>query len=277
MKTLHHSALLLGIVFAAALLMQGCKKETDSATDPTLHKPDRVVVTASKDTVLTDGRDSSLLSFQLYRAGQPFQQAFSIIAMTELGFFKQGTGRVRRTEFTTDASGKTSVFFYGDFDPGFDRTLIWGDGFGVDTVRTVFVIGPAHLVTLYFRDPLGSTWGSTDTLKAGSFRGKADSTFVRVSVRDKNNLPLPSVRVDLEVLVNGVRALASRYGYFKTAAKPDSVATGLVYTDAQGEAFDTFYSDDYPNFGKKVIEIAAQVEVGTFGRIAVSKFLVIAQ
>ncbi len=267
--------LLTGFILAVLIALSGCKKESDVATDPTQHKPDRVVVTVTKDTLFTDGRDSSFWTFQLYKNGSAFQEPFSVTAMTDLGFFKEAGLRVRRATFPTDATGKAMVYFYGDFNPGFDQTLVWGDGFGVDTITTVLIIGNANSVTLYFRDPSSTEWVTTDTLRAGAFRGKADSTFVRVTVKDKDGNPLPSVRVDLEVLVGGLRPAQSKYGYFKSTLKPDSVATGLVYTDASGEALDTFYSDDLPTFGKKILQIIAQVENGTFGRIAISRFIVI--
>jgi hypothetical protein len=275
MKTPRHIAPILAIVVAGACLFQSCEKQGEAGTDPLSQKPDRVVVTTTLDTLLTDGRDSSLWSFQLYQAGSPFQKSDVIMAMTDLGYFRQGTARVHRAVFTTDASGRFSVYFYGDRAAGFAETLLWGDGYGVDTVRSVLLFGEANALVLEFRDASQTQWGTTDTLRCGLLRGKPDSTFVRVTVLDSRLNPLPAFRVDLDVLVNGKRPARSLYGYFSSTVKPDSIPTGSAITDALGQASDTFYSDLFPGTGQAMVQIVAQVDAGTFGRIVNSRFLLI--
>ncbi len=275
MKITHAGLPILGGLLTTVLMFQACEKQGDSGTDPTVNKPDQVVVTANKDTVLTYGRDSSLWSFQLYRNGLPFARECAITALTRLGYFVQGNTQLKRITLMSDGSGHASTYFYGDDVGGFALTQIWGDGFGVDTVHTVIVVGAANSLALYIRDPASSTWGTTDTLRSGTFRGKADSTFVKVIVRDRGGNPLPGIRIDLEVFVNGARVPLSKNGYFKSTINPDSVSTGFVYSDAQGEGTDVFYSDDFPNLVPTSVELAAHVEDGTFGRISVSRFIII--
>ncbi len=274
MTTLRHLTPFMAAAVAGLCLLHGCKKASDSGTDPLSRKPDLVVVTTSKDTVLTGGRDSSLWTFQLYQGSSPFAEPYAVQVWSDLGYFMQGTTKTRRTSFVTNASGSVSAYFYGE-SPGLETTLIWGDGYGIDTVRSVVIYAEANSLSLEFRDPAQGIWKTTDTLKAGLYRGKADSTDVRVTILDRNQAPVPGLRVILDVMVNGARPLRSRYGYFKSTVKPDSVSTGSAVADAQGVATDLFYTDLFPTSGDALVQIVAQVDEGSFGRIAASHFLLI--
>ena len=258
----------------ALLLGPGCEKEED-AVSPIPVRPDSVLVIPSKDTVLTAGRDSSLWNVQLYRQGDPFTTPYAATFSTDMGWFNLGGVKVQRVTLATDAEGRGSVVFYGGNDPGFATTLVWGDGFGIDTVRTVLVYGTANTLRVEFRDVTEGTWKATDTLISGASRAKADSNQIRVTVLDINGAPAPGIRVDLAVLRNGVRALRSFYGYFKGTIKPDSIATSAVVTDVNGQAFEVYYTDDFPNSGAAEVQIQARVDSALFGRAVSTKSVIV--
>ena len=257
------------------LLCLACEKEEEEVLEPTASRADSVLVTADKDTILTAGRDSALWSVQLYKNRAPFTTPSAVVLFTDLGYFKSNGAKVQRASFATDGAGRASVYFYGGNAPGFATTLAWGEGFGIDTTRTVLVYGAANTLRMQFRDFAGMTWKETDTLISGSLRGRADSNQVRVTVLDPHAAPVPGMRVDLAVLRNGAKALRSICGYFKGTVKPDSIATSTVYTDANGEAFETYYTDDSPNSGTIDVQIAARVDSALFGRATIMKYLLL--
>jgi hypothetical protein len=259
----------------AFLCGPGCEKEDGDATGPIVSRPDSVLIVASADTVLTAGRDMAIWNVQLYRNGSPFGTPWAVTMLTDLGYFDLGGVKVEQATFATGADGKTTVQFYGGHSPGFATTLVWGDGFGIDTVRTVLVYGSANTLRVEFRDFAADVWKSTDTLISGAYRGKADSNQVRVTVLDIYGAPVPAVRVDLAVLRNGVKALRSTCGYFQGTRKPDSIATSAVFTDAGGQAFEVYYSDDSPNSGMIDVQIYARVDSAFFGRVSTMKYLVL--
>lgn len=255
------------VAVLALLLAPACEKEED-LVGPILSRPDSVRVSASKDTVLTAGRDSSVWDIQLYRGGSPFKSPWATTLLTDLGWFNLGGVKVQRATLATDAEGKARVVFFGGNDPGFATTLVWGDGFGIDTVRTVLAYGPANTLRVEFRDVASTSWASTDTLVSGASRAKADSNQVRVTVLDIYGTPVPGVRVDLAVLRGGTKVFRSLCGYFKGTVKPDSIATSSVVTDAAGQAIEVYYTDDQPNSGAIEVQISARVDSAFFGRVA---------
>jgi len=267
--------LLLGATVVAGLLLgPACEKEDDQV-GPVPSRPDLAVVTTSKDTVLTAGRDSSLWTVQLYRQGAPFTTPYAATLLTDLGYFKVGGLDVLRATIATDAGGRGTVHFYGGNVPGFATTLVWGDGFGIDTVRTVLAFGTANTLRVEFRDFAEDVWKPGDTLASGTSRGRADSNQVRVTVLDGGGVPVPGVVVDLAVLRNGVKVTRSLLGYFKGTIKPDSIATSTVVTDAGGQAFEVYYTDDLPNTGTMVAQITARVDSALFGRAVSTKSLLL--
>jgi hypothetical protein len=264
-------------VLVLAVMSLGCEKEEEALVDPTAGKADVLSISVNKDTILTGGRESSEWLMQLTKDGEPFQKGSSINLSTDLGYFVESGVHVQRVTIPTDQAGSARILFYGDKTPGVATTLAWGDGFGVDTVRTVLILGTASQLGLQFKDVAEGVWTDTDTLFSGDLFGKPDSTLVQVTVVDRHSMPLPSVRVDLLLFKDGQepRPPFRSYGYFATTVKPDSATRGVVHTDGSGEAYDVFYSDNLPNNGEAILEIEARVDSALFGRILTLKRLLV--
>ncbi|MFQ6673888.1 MAG: hypothetical protein ACE5GH_03765 [Fidelibacterota bacterium] len=269
------------IVPAAAVLIlySGCEKE-EGPTGPEGSglRPTHAVVEVDKSAVLSAGRDSLLWQIKLYSRETPFRSAYGVNLMTDRhGYFLQNGAKERMIFLETDGNGEATTHFYGSREPGISTTLIWGEGFGLDTVTVSVIIDYPYYVRLKFADPVEQIWGDTDTLTTGTRFSKPDSTWVRATVLYEDETPVVGIPVDLVAMFEGFPVQAGLQGYFKTAADPErGSANGRVITNALGEAMDTYYSDFVPAYGDpRTVEIIAVVDSAMFGNIASRKFMTI--
>ncbi len=273
---LNRWAVLLG---AAVALLLGCEKEEEEVTGPggLVSTPTHATVTVDKSTILSAGRDSSLWNIKLMRYGEPFSSVYTVNMLADRhGYFLKGGKREKRISLQTDASGETTVYFYGSAEPGISKTVVWGEGFGLDTVTVSVIVGSPYFVRIAFADPEEMAWRETDTLKSGPHFSRPDSTFVRATVLDKDDSPIGGVSVDLVPLVGGSPISVGQYGYFKSAPNPAAKSDGRAVTDALGNAMDMYYSDVLPFMGDpKDIEIVAIADSAGFGRISSRKFITV--
>jgi hypothetical protein len=265
----------IGVVSAFGALFLACEAEEESFVDPTAEKPDAVQIVRSRDTLLTGARDSSHWSIQLTRGGQPLQKSYAIVLSTDLGYFVDNGAQVQRVTVVSDDGGVASAVFYSGQDPGFATTLAWGDGFGIDTVRSVLIVGMASVLRFEFSDANSGNWRNTDTLVSGERLAMPDSTLIRVTVMDNNLLPVADVRVDLTMLIDGGVIVDPAYGYFAATTGQVMGTSGYAYTDNTGQGLWNFYSDDLPNSGQSTLEVEARVDSALFGRISTTRRLLI--
>ncbi|MEE9166534.1 MAG: hypothetical protein V3U24_03595 [Candidatus Neomarinimicrobiota bacterium] len=271
---------LAAFAFVPLFLMVSCEREED-VTGPATEtlRPAEAEISVDRSTILSGGRDSSHWDIKLFQANgddmAAFESAYTLELLTDRhGYFLDNGDVARRITVTTDANGEASLNFYGSREPGISETLIWGEGFGPQTVTVSVVAGFPYYIVLEFKDPGEPEWMSTDSLVSGEHFSKPDSTMVRITILNEDQLPLEGVQVNLN---NGSPAIGGGlYGYFKSIAPEKDLSYGSATTGVSGIASDFYYSDVVPVSGNPVtVEIVAQVDSARFGRIISSKFLTI--
>ena len=272
-KTINH-LLIFAVIFS--ILQIGCEKE-EEITGPgkSIPRPTNTLITVDKSTILTEGRDSSFWQIQLYQKDKPFRSAYTVNMLTDRhGYFLKDGRKERKISFETDANGEASIYFYGSREPGISTTLIWGEGFGPDTVSVSVIVGYPYYFLIDFQDPEEQTWMDTDTLKSGPHFSRPDSTQVRVTVLDVDKNPLEGILVNLN---NGSPPIGGGLsGYFKSDTVHGQKSETQIVTDALGVVTDIYYSDVIPAVGDPLtIEIVAIADSAMFGRISASKFITI--
>lgn len=253
-----------------------CESEKDM-TGPDQHKdvPTNAAITVDKSTILSGGREASTWSVQLVQMEEGNTTDFTAVTTVHMmtdrhGYFLESGEKIAKISFETNSSGQATVEFYGAREPGVSSTLVWGDGFGLDTVIVSVIVGHAYYLLLNFSDPEEGGWKTTDTLSSGDHGTHPDSTLVRVRVYDKDQQPLSGIAVDLS---NGEPPIGGGLaGIFKTGPEPTAESHAYLVTDSEGEATDYYYTDLFPAGGDPItLNMVAVVDSAYFGRIVTQR------
>ena len=265
----------LAVTFAA--LFVGCEKE-EEITGPAGpgSKPTNAVVSVDKSIILSAGRDSSKWHVQLVRDSEDFPSMYTVNLLTDRhGYFLKNGKMESNISFQTDKNGEADICFYGSREPGISRTLLWGEGFGLDTVTVSVILGFPYYLHIDLADPVEQVWKDTDTLTSGVHFSRPDSTLVRATVLDIKKNPLEGIFVNFN---NGSPPLPGGvYGYFRSVAPSGKgKSTGYGITDVSGIATDIYYSDLVPVVGDPVnVQIFAEIDSARFGIISSWRFIAI--
>ena len=275
MAGMKHYVIPIVLLFLTSLLMQ-CESEEDViGPDGRGDVPTNAAISVDKSTILSGGREVSTWSVQLIQEEDGLTTDFASVTtvhmMTDIhGYFLESGEKMTQISFETNSNGQGTVLFYGAREPGLSTTLVWGDGFGLDTVTVAVIVGHAYYLLLDFSDPEEGSWKTGDTLSSGDHGTHPDSTLVRARVYDKNQQPLAGINVDLS---NGEPPIGGGLsGTFKTGPEPTAESHAYLVTDSDGEATDYYYTDLFPAGGDPItLNMVAVVDSAYFGRIVTQR------